>query len=145
MRPDWKKAMGTAVLLAVCTFASAQTSDAEVEVEATIKNSFRERGIATMDRLEQTDMQRECSKYSGQEVPKAVQESIEKKALESVKYPPDGEYLGYWKAGEKIAQSGRGFQCEVTERRVEGGVAHGGRFATAQRVPPRTSCPRLFG
>ncbi|MFP5406606.1 MAG: sulfur oxidation c-type cytochrome SoxX, partial [Gammaproteobacteria bacterium] len=119
MRPDWKKAIGGAVLLAVCAVASGEVSDAEVE--ATIKSSFRERGIATMDRLEQTDMQRECSKYSGKELPEDVRHAIEKKALESVKYPADGEYLGDWKAGETIAQSGRGFQFSDKADTVTGG------------------------
>ena len=38
-----------------------------------------------------------------------------------MKYPPDGEYLGDWKAGEKIAQSGRGFQFNDTADTVTGG------------------------
>ena len=119
MRRDWKKTVGALMLLAVCSGASGEVSDAEVK--ATIERSFRDRGIATVDRLEQTDMQRECSEYSGKEVPKEVRENIEKRALESVTYPGDGQYLGDWKAGEKVAQSGRGFQFSDKADTVAGG------------------------
>src|SRR5690606_3963980 len=100
-------ALGAGFLVAQSALA-AGSSDADV-VEV-IKSSFRERGQARLDRLEQTDLQRECSKYQGRPVPKEVAERIEKKALADVKYPADGKFLGDWKKGEKIAQSGRGFQ-----------------------------------
>ncbi len=43
-------------------------------------------------------------------MPKEVAARIEKEQLASIKYPADGKLLGDWKAGEKIAQSGRGGQ-----------------------------------
>lgn len=98
---------------------AAGSSDADVA--AVIKGSFKERGQATLDRLEQTDLQRECSKYKGGEPPKEVAERIQRKALASVQYPADGKFLGDWKKGEKVAQSGRGFQYSDKPGSVAGG------------------------
>lgn len=83
---------------------SAQALDAQAD--AMIKRSFREQGIAKMDRLEQDVGQKACS--SAQPPSAKVATQIEEAALASVKWPSDGKYLGDWKEGEKLAQNGRG-------------------------------------
>jgi sulfur-oxidizing protein SoxX len=105
--------------LAMQPALAAGSSDAEVA--EVMKSSFKARGQATLDRLEQTDLQRECSKYQGRPLPKEVAERIEKTALASVKYPADGKFLGDWKRGERIAQSGRGFQYNDPPGSTAGG------------------------
>jgi sulfur-oxidizing protein SoxX len=72
--------------------------------------SFKENGIAKMDRLERDDTQKFCSEpaaLAGKGDPKQ-REAIEKANMATIKQPSDGKYLGDWKEGEKIAQSGRG-------------------------------------
>ena len=98
-------------LLASCASTSMQGPSA-AEVLATIKGSFAERGIAKLDRLDQTEIQKVCSESlaSGKEVPKATREKMEKALYASIPYPADGEYTGDWREGEKIAQNGRGLQ-----------------------------------
>jgi L-cysteine S-thiosulfotransferase len=93
--------------------ASTSKSDpSAAEVLASIKGSFAERGIAKLDRLDQTEIQKVCSEAlaSGKEVPKATREKMEKELYASIPYPADGKYTGDWKEGEKIAQNGRGLQ-----------------------------------
>jgi sulfur-oxidizing protein SoxX len=68
--------------------------------------SFESRGIATVDRLSQDQTNIECSKDA--EPNAAVIEAIEKVNLATIKPPADGKYLGDFKAGEAVAQSGRG-------------------------------------
>jgi sulfur-oxidizing protein SoxX len=98
-------------LLASCASTAMQGPSA-AEVLASIKGSFAERGIAKLDRLDQTDIQKVCSESlaSGKEVPKATREKMEKAIYASIPYPKDGNYTGDWKEGEKIAQNGRGLQ-----------------------------------
>ena len=98
-------------LLASCASTSMQGPSA-AEVLASIKGSFAERGIAKLDRLDQTEIQKVCSESlaSGKEVPKATREKMEKAIYASIPYPADGKYTGDWKEGEKIAQNGRGLQ-----------------------------------
>lgn len=72
--------------------------------------SFKENGIAKMDRLDRDETQIFCSSLeaiSGKGDPKK-REAIEKANMATIKQPSDGKYLGDWKEGEKIAQSGRG-------------------------------------
>ncbi|MEO6984606.1 MAG: sulfur oxidation c-type cytochrome SoxX [Paralcaligenes sp.] len=77
-----------------------------------LKASFSERGTAKLDRFDQSPMQQACSEVglTGKPLSKAQVATITKDALASVKLPADGQYLGDWKAGEKVAQSGKGMQ-----------------------------------
>jgi sulfur-oxidizing protein SoxX len=98
-------ALATAVLSACATY----TPPTEEETMAVIKSSFRDRGIAKVDRLNQTELQRVCTDTAN-DPPKEVRERLEKAALAAVKYPADGKWLGDYKQGERIAQTGVGMQ-----------------------------------
>ncbi|MEO7244599.1 MAG: sulfur oxidation c-type cytochrome SoxX [Rubrivivax sp.] len=96
-----------AAIVTVVGCASAPTpQDLDRQTQAMMKSSFRDQGIATVDRLDQDLGQAACS--SDQAPTEAVAKRIEADALRSMKWPDDGIYLGDWKAGEKLAQSGRG-------------------------------------
>ncbi|HRO61035.1 MAG TPA: sulfur oxidation c-type cytochrome SoxX [Burkholderiaceae bacterium] len=112
---------GAVAALMLAGFANAAEPVSDAEIVALMKASFKERGIAKMDRLEQSDLQKQCSTWSGKELPQEVKASLEKAAMDSIVYPADGKYLGDWKEGEKIAQSGRGLQFNDTEKTVAGG------------------------
>jgi L-cysteine S-thiosulfotransferase len=104
-------AVSSIALLASCASTSMNGLSA-ADVLASIKSSFVERGVAKLDRLDQTEIQKVCSEalVSGKEVPKETRERIEKALYASIPYPADGKYTGDWKEGEKIAQNGRGLQ-----------------------------------
>ncbi len=70
--------------------------------------SFRDQGIATTDRLQQDAANAACSKVQDGTLPDAEAEAIQKAALATVKMPADGNFIGDWRAGEKLAQNGRG-------------------------------------
>jgi sulfur-oxidizing protein SoxX len=93
------------------------------DVVAVMKASFAEKGMAKLDRLDQTPMQAACSQaeLSGKPLTADQSAKITKAALESVKKPADGKYLGDWKAGEKVAQSGRGLQTSDKPGSPSGG------------------------
>lgn len=97
------------------------TSPADVLTE--LKASFSAKGAATMDRLDQSSMQKACSEseMTGTPLTKAQADEIKKEALASIKRPADGKYLGDWKAGEKIAQNGRGLQSSDKAGSPNGG------------------------
>lgn len=80
--------------------------------QSILKNDFSPKGQAKLDRLVQTKQQYECSKYEylGKPMPAELSKKIESEAAASVVYPKDGQYLGDWKAGLKIAQDGKGMQ-----------------------------------
>jgi len=86
--------------------------EAESKALAIMKASFKERGQAKLDRLDQDAMQKMCSHYAylGDKMPKDVAEKLEKDQQALIKYPADGQFLGNWASGEKIAQLGQGKQ-----------------------------------
>jgi L-cysteine S-thiosulfotransferase len=94
-----------ALLLAACAgLPSSQELDAQAL--AAVRASFRDQGIAKLDRLDQDVAQQACSAVQPPDA--ATVARIQAEALASVKWPAGGQYLGDWKAGEKLAQSGRG-------------------------------------
>ena len=90
------------------------------QAEIVLKASFKERGQAKLDRLDQDETQRLCSQYP-EKRPKDVEKKIEALNLTLIKYPADGNLLGDWKEGEKIAQSGVGKQFSDNPANPNGG------------------------
>jgi len=101
--------------------ASYAQQPANTEIQSLLKSSFKTRSIAKVERLDQSELQQQCSAYATSPMPEALKKSLEQKALASVKYPADGRYLGDWKRGERIAQSGVGMQFSDSEKTVNGG------------------------
>ena len=101
-----------ALVSALVAGCAIPPSDAEISAKATqvMKASFKDAGQAKLDRLEQDETQRLCSRYAGKEVPKDVATRVEQQNLATIKYPADGRLVGDWTNGEKIAQEGRGKQ-----------------------------------
>jgi len=110
--------VGAVVVLASC----ASPGPTREETMQVVKSSFKERGIAKLDRLEQSDLQLACSEASlnNKDLPKDVRERLEKQQMATIKYPADGKFLGDWKAGERVAQAGVGMQWSDNEKTVNG-------------------------
>jgi L-cysteine S-thiosulfotransferase len=105
MKPTLIAVCSGAVLLAGCA-SSPSPAELDAKAQQVIKASFRDQGIAKTDRLNQDLAQKACS--SDKPPADAVADQIKAEALYSVKWPTGGRYIGDWKAGEKLAQSGRG-------------------------------------
>lgn len=99
----------SAAAAAVLAGCATYTPPTQEETMAVIKSSFRDRGIAKVDRLNQSELQKVCS-ATGNDPPKEVRERLEKAALAAVRFPADGKWLGDHKRGERIAQTGVGMQ-----------------------------------
>ena len=121
-------------------------SDAEVnaKAEATLKSSFRERGQAKLDRLVQDDTQKACSVPTGTVLPKDVVARIEKENLATIRWPADGQYVGNWKNGEKIAQQGVGMQYSDDPKKPSGGNCYACHQLTREEVSFGTMGPSLY-
>lgn len=99
-----------AIFAAAAALTSCTTLPSSAELDqqavATMKASFRDQGIAKVDRLNQDLGQRACS--SAEAPTEAVAKRIESESLATIKWPAGGRYLGDWREGEKLAQNGRG-------------------------------------
>lgn len=100
-------ALAGAAVLGLASCASLPSSaELDAQAKAMMQASFRDQGIAKVDRLQQDLGQEACS--SDKPPPEPVAQRIEKEAMATIKPPSDGRYLGNWKEGERIAQNGRG-------------------------------------
>ena len=95
----------TAVSLAGC--ATKDEATYRAEADTALKRDFHARGIATMDRLQQDEVQRLCTQYRDNP-PFEMQQRLEAMEQKTIKLPADGKYMGDWKNGARIAESGRG-------------------------------------
>jgi L-cysteine S-thiosulfotransferase len=137
-------------LIAGCTTtnsAPAAKITPDADIVAALKRSFKAAGPATLDRLDQTELQLACSaaSYSGKDLEPKVREALQSKALASVKYPADGQYLGDWKRGEAIAQSGRGLQFSDTATTVAGGNCYACHQIDKKEIAHGNIGPSLTG
>ena len=103
--------------------------DYRAEAIAMMKHDFKTKGIATADRVNEDGVQAVCNR-SGDHPPKAIAERLEKDQLESIRYPADGKLMGE-KAGEKLAQSGRGMTWSDNA-----GVPGGGNGYNCHQIGP---------
>jgi len=124
--------VGAVVVLASC----ASPGPTREETMQVVKSSFKERGIAKLDRLEQSELQLACSEASlnNKDLPKDVRERLEKQQMATIKYPADGKFLGDWKAGERVAQAGVGMQWSDNEKTVNGGNCYACHQLSPQEV-----------
>ena len=114
--PKIRVALVSSIALALlATIAGCVTSyslsegEAERRTVEMMKSSFRAQGQASLARLDQDEVQAVCSQYHpGQAIPREVSEKIEKAQLAAIKYP--AKLMGNWQAGERVAQTGTGFQ-----------------------------------
>jgi len=111
-----------ALLLAACSSSPSGADYDKIALEVK-QNSFQAKGIATMDRLQPDEANRLCSAadVAGKPLDEATVKAIEAAELKTVKMPSDGKFLGDWKEGERIAQSGRGLTWSDKADAANGG------------------------
>ena len=121
-------------------------SDAETQAAATamLKASFKPRGQASLDRLDQDETQKLCSEYAGKTLPKDVAARIQKANLETIRWPADGKLVGDWKSGEKIAQEGRGMQYSDDPKQPAGANCYACHQLSLQELSYGTIGPSLY-
>jgi sulfur-oxidizing protein SoxX len=108
MKRTHSTATATLVVAVAGCAAIAGSPDPQRAAQEVIQASFRAQGQAHLDRLLQDDANRECSQSNGAPLPEATRTAIEAANLKAIRWPTDGRFIGDWREGEKIAQSGRG-------------------------------------
>ena len=109
-------------MVSFATMASAQQA-AKVDpavVDAIIKGTFKSAPEAWQSRVVQDETQRVCSQYRN-DLPGAEFDKVQKREQATVVFPADGQVLGDWKNGEKVAQTGVGGQFSDGPDTVAGG------------------------
>jgi sulfur-oxidizing protein SoxX len=131
--------MKKTMLFALVLLAGCAAGPSDEEVKAMLKSSFRERGQAKLDRLDQDETQKLCSAP----VSKEASAKIEKLNTASLKYPADGKLMGDWRQGERIAQSGVGKQYSDDPKRPAGGNCYACHQLSQKEISFGTIGPSL--
>jgi len=139
-------AAAVALALAGCAATSANGPASQAEIaaaaQAALKASFSAKGQAGLDRVDQDDIQKACS---GPTPPAPdVAARLASEQAQTVKYPADGHWLGDWKAGEKLAQDGKGKTWNDPADKPAGGNCYNCHQITKSEISFGTIGPSLY-
>lgn len=146
MNINKKILLASAVAVVVLAGCASVPSGAELDqqAKAAIQASFRDQGIAKVDRIQQDLGQSACS--SEQPPSEAVADQIMAQAKASVAWPTGGQYIGDWREGETIAQNGRGMTWTDASAATSanGGSCYNCHQISKQEISYGTIGPSLY-
>jgi len=141
-----KRIIATAaiVLAASAVQAEQKTTVPPGKADAAIKAAFPNPPEQFVARLSQDETMKQCS-ASHNNPGAAVAAEIQKREQARIEYPADGQYLGDWKKGEALAQSGYGLRfTDYPPRSANGGNCYACHQLSKQEVSYGTLGPSLY-
>ena len=122
-------------------------AESTAAMDKAIVGSFRGEGIVSVEAITQDETQALCSdpKLAVGKAGAKRRAAIEKENLETIRPPYDGVYLGDWKEGEKVAQSGRGATWTDKSSAVNGGGCYNCHQISKAEISHGTIGPSLLG
>jgi len=138
-------ALAAAAVVAGCATVPG-SADLDQLTTQIVKASFQDQGIVKAAVLDTDETNRACSAadVSGQPLDDASAKAIEASNLKSVKWPSNGKFLGDWKEGEKIAQSGRGLTWSDDAKTPNGGNCYNCHQIDKKEISFGTIGPSLY-
>jgi L-cysteine S-thiosulfotransferase len=134
-----------AVAIAGCA-ASYNSADLDKLTADMVKAAFRDEAIVKVVALDQDDATRECSAAdaAGKPIDAKTAQAIEAANFKTIQWPSDGKFLGDWKEGEKIAQSGRGMTWTDDAKMPNGGNCYNCHQIDKAEISFGTIGPSLY-
>jgi sulfur-oxidizing protein SoxX len=138
-------ALGLVGGLTACTAVQKSSADYDKLTAEAIK-TFHSKGIAKVERLQQDDSNRLCSQadVAGKPLDAATAKAIEEANMKVMQWPSDGKFLGDWKQGNKIAESGKGMTWKDKTTSNNGGNCYNCHQITKEQVSYGTLGPSLY-
>jgi L-cysteine S-thiosulfotransferase len=136
-----------AIAVVGCAGMPGSAPDPDLVAADMVKAAFRTQGIATVERVTAIDDTLKlcnAADVAGQQLDPATAKRIEEANLKTVKWPSDGKFLGDWKEGEKIAQSGRGLTWTDTASSANGGNCYNCHQISKEEISFGTIGPSLY-
>lgn len=142
-----KKTAILASAFVLCVFGAQAQQKTHIDpgkVDAAVKAAFPTAPTDWAPRLTPDDTMRQCS-AARNNPPKAVATEIAAREKAKVEYPADGNFIGDWKKGEALAQSGYGMRfTDYPPRRTSGGNCYACHQLTKKEVSYGTLGPSLL-
>ena len=121
----------------------AQQNVDPARADAAIKAAFPTAPADWAPRLTGDETMQQCSAHRNSP-PKAVADAIQAREKASIVYPADGNFIGDWKKGEALAQSGYGLRfTDYPPRQANGGNCYACHQITKTEVSFGTLGPSL--
>ena len=108
----------------VITAQSANAGLYDQRTDDAVKSSFRSLASVPVDRIltvDETNKLCSAADVAGKPLDEKTANAIQAINMKAIKWPADGKFLGDWKEGEKIAQSGRGLTWTDEAKMSNGG------------------------
>ncbi len=150
-------AVGAALLMALPPVQAQQSKTAAVAspgneavfdffYREAVKSSFRSQGIVKVSVLDTDATNQACSAadVAGKPLDKKRAKEIEAMNLKTIKWPSDGKFVGDWKEGEKLAQSGRGLTYSDDANTPNGGNCYNCHQMDKKEISFGTIGPSLY-
>ena len=137
----------TTALLVVGCASGPSVAELNELTNKIVKASFRDEGVAKVDRVLNTDeTNRACSEadVAGKPLDEKTAKAIEEMNFKAIKWPSDGKFMGDWKQGETIAQSGRGLTWTDAASTVNGGNCYNCHQISKEELSFGTLGPSLY-
>ena len=144
--------LGATSLLVACASGGVdQTGMSSAQLDAltrdVVKNSFQDKGIVKVSQAlgeDPTDQACSAADVAGHPLSPERAKEIEALNLKTIQWPADGKYLGDWKEGEKIAQSGRGRTWTDSASMANGGNCYNCHQIDKKEISFGTIGPSLY-
>lgn len=133
------------LVLAGCA-ATLGSADIDKLTADMVKASFRDEGPVKIDRLVQDEAQSACSAadVAGKPLDEKTAKAITAANLKTIKWASDGKFIGDWKEGEAIAQSGRGLTWTDDPKAANGGNCYNCHQMDKKEISFGTIGPSLY-
>ncbi len=145
MNQFFKISFALMVLMLSFSQSIVAAQKADPKVVQIMQSSFVAAGVADLSRLTQDELQLLCSdeKYRDSKAGKAKAVLLQNEAIAKIPKPSDGVFLGDWKKGEQVAQSGRGATFTDGPYTVNGGGCYNCHQIDPKEISHGTMGPSL--
>ena len=133
-------------VLTACTTPLPSNADLDKLTKDVVARSFRAEGQAQLDRVNPDEDNLLCAQadQSGTTIDEKLATAIEARNMQTIKMPVDGKFLGDFKEGEKIAQSGSGKTWTDKADAANGGNCYNCHQISKEELSYGTLGPSLY-
>ena len=135
-----------AAVLAGCA-SGPSTADLDKITADIVKASFRDEGIVKVSVLDPEDINVACTSadVAGKPLDQDTAAALQDAQLKTIKWPAEGKFMGDFKKGEALAQSGRGLTYTDTANTPNGGNCYNCHQLDPKEISFGTIGPSLTG
>jgi sulfur-oxidizing protein SoxX len=132
--------------LTACSTPLPSSADLDKFTKDIVARSFRAEGQAQLDRVNPDEDNLLCSQadQSGNTIDEKLAAAVEARNMQTIKAPVDGKYLGDFKEGEKVAQSGAGKTWTDKADSANGGNCYNCHQMDPKEISYGTIGPSLY-